>query len=211
MDGSGKLITINTQSARKVFTHLVTFDVKTVPSEPPSNAPPIDTLDGSMKSLVELVQRHLDERPIWTRRALSNQIRHPEWNALNKHVYQYVGYMFRSGPWRESLVKFGVDPRSHSCYRVYQTLMFQFDATGSSYQRPKRPNMLRRPRGGVRQSRKVRDEKSHVFDGVNLGMDGKVWQVCDITDPMLQLLLATTNLRNQCEVRFLLYLVVYIA
>ena len=207
LDSSGKLITINTQPARKILTQLVTFDIETVPSQPPSDAPPLSSLEGSLKLLVELVQRHLDERPIWTRRALSNQIHHPEWNSLNKHVYQYVGYMFRSGPWRETVVKFGVDPRSDQCYRVYQTLIFQFDATGSSYRRPKKANMQRRPRGGTRKSRKTCDEKSHLFDGVKLTMDGKVWQVCDIIDPMLKSLLATTNLRTRCEVRYLLYLV----
>ena len=142
----------------------------------------------------------LDERPVWTRRALSNRIAVPEWNNIGKFVYQYVGYTFRSGPWREALIKFGVDPRTDPRYRIYQTMTFRLDRMEPVVKASVTRNRQSR-RGGARVRNKDFDRQSHIFDGVNLNPDGKVWQVCDVTDPLLASILSTSNLRDKCDVR----------
>ena len=39
----------------------------------------------------------------------------------------YCGYMFTGGPWKRALISFGVDPRTISEYRFYQTLIFNME------------------------------------------------------------------------------------
>ena len=43
-------------------------------------------------------------------------------------------------------------------------------------------------------------KESHLFDGVTVSTDGKIWQVCDILEPFLKSLLSTTNIRKECHV-----------
>ncbi len=112
-----------------------------------------------------------------------------------KYVYQYVGYVWASGPWRDTVVRFGVDPRNDPGCRRYQTMMFMLD---------KEPKDSRakyiRSRPEPAKTGHILRRESHLFDGKNVSMDGKVWQVCDITDPLLMELLATTNIRKECHV-----------
>ena len=143
-----------------------------------------------------MLRQLLEERPIWTRRAIGNRLVAPgrEWSNVAKHVYQYAGYMFRSGPWRDAVTKFGVDPRSDPKYRIYQTMTFQID--------DKEVEDLEMPNpGGRKIDRKAKNKQSHLFDGKTMRLDGKVWQVCDIVDPLLKSLLDTDNLRDECHVR----------
>ena len=195
---------MNDSTSRKVKTQQVAFDCADIPTAPVDDIAPVDTLDETMQRLIQRVELLMNDRPIWTRRALSNQIPTDEWLNLGRYVYQYVGYEFVSGPWRDTVVKFGIDPRRHPKYRIYQTMTFQIDSEDkilrASGDIPRR--------GGVRVKRSASSLKSrkggldsHIFDGAGLATDGKTWQVCDITDPILQELLATTNLRKMCHVR----------
>ena len=114
---------------------------------------------------------------------------------MSRTVIPYVGYMFRSGPWREAIVKYGVDPRNDPKYRIFQTMTFQFDVRGKQ-------NNVRSVHGakqsGAKESRL--NGNSHIFDGINMSTDSKVWQACDIKDPLVQRILATTHLRKTCHV-----------
>ena len=163
---------------------------------PSDDLEPIDTLEPVMQDLIEMLRQLLEERPIWTRRAIRNRLEAPgrDWNSVAKHVYQYAGYMFKSGPWRDAVVKFGVDPRSDPKYRIYQTMMFQLDDKGVEDLEIPNP-------GGHKRGEKVKNRLSHVFDGKTVGLAGKTWQVCDIVDPLLKSLLDTENLRDECHVR----------
>lgn len=188
---------VNTAMLKKIFTQRVAFDVKEVPCGPVDELPPIATLDPELQKMAKQLEEYMEDRPIWTRRALTNQHDTRLWKAMSRHIYQYVGYMFRSGPWREAVVKYGVDPRIDPKYRIYQTMTFQFGSRGKEYTE-------RAIRGG-RRTRRPRSEiasnaSSHRFDGTSVSTDGKVWQVCDITDPLLQNVLATTDLRQECHV-----------
>ncbi|KAI9834535.1 MAG: hypothetical protein M1819_002911 [Sarea resinae] len=197
VDEYGGRRTINTQSATKVLTSLVVYDVATVPSSLPEGLPPIESLEPGIQQAIHELRALLEDRPIWSRRALLNNIgSEPQGYAL-KTALQYVGYMFRSGPWRDSIVRFGTDPRSDPKYRVYQTLMFQLPTrdgdVGERRWQDERTKYHRLTKG------KEQDKSSHLFDGRNLTPDGKVWQVCDITDPLLRKLLDTEDIRIECE------------
>ena len=156
-----------------------------------------------MQRLIAQVKECLNERPIMTRRVIRNRIcidqkSTEQWTNLGKHVFQYVGYVFDSGPWREAIIKYGVDPRSDPKYRIYQTMMFQFDTEGKFLGKKAGRGTLR---NGLQSGIEIEGTNSHIFDGVSVGMNGRTWQVCDITDKMICELLATRNLRKQCHVR----------
>ena len=128
-----------------------------------------------------------------------NSIPGDDWETVGqnvaKYVYQYVGYIFQSGPWRDAVVRFGVDPRKEPECRKYQTMMFMLE------KEPKdnRAKFIRtKPDRTV--TPQVAKKESHLFDGQNVSKDGKVWQVCDVTDPFLKDLLATEDIRQECHV-----------
>jgi len=56
-----------------------------------------------------------------------------------------------------------------------------------------------------RKTEQVVRKESHLFDGETVSKDGKIWQVCDITEPFLKDVLATVNIRKECHVRLQLY------
>ncbi len=122
-----------------------------------------------------------------------------EWDNLGqntaKNVYQYVGYMFSSGPWRDALVRYGVDPRTDPSFRIYQTMIFMLDTE----RRDSRARFNRTKPDRTRSEQVLRKE-SHLFDGVTVSKDGKIWQVCDISEPLLKDLLSTADLRKECHV-----------
>ena len=178
------------------MTQRVAYDVTTVPTAPIKDLPPVATLEKEMRSLIGQLEDCLNERPIWTRRALKNRLPSFEWKNMGRYIYQYVGYMFRSGPWRETIIKYGIDPRSDSRFRIYQTMMFQFES---------RALITKISKGSGRGEMKKRgkkyngDGRSHIFDGITVELDGKVWQACDVTDNLVQSILATTDLRPECH------------
>ena len=187
-----------------MFNQPVSFDIAEVP-QGPADIPPIDILPPPMQRLIAKAKQFLDERPVATRRALMNCIAGPELKTVGpnvaKCVYQYVGYIWASGPWRDGVTKFGVDPRKDPECRKYQTMMFMLDKepkdNRAKYMRPK-TNSVAAPEAS-------KNSQSHLFDGKTVSKDGKVWQVCDISDPLLAELLATSNLRQECDVRIMIH------
>ncbi|MCJ1390218.1 tau 95 subunit of transcription factor TFIIIC [Xylographa bjoerkii] len=196
IDTTGKISTINTAINRKIVTERVAFDIPTVPNAPGQTLPPIETLEKDAQDLLKQLEGYMNERPIWTRRALTNRNNTHQWRTMSRTVIPYVGYMFRSGPWREAIVKYGVDPRTHHQYRMFQTMTFQFDIRGKH-------NNVKALNGSkqLRAKKSNLDGNSHIFDGINMSTDGKVWQVCDIMDPLVRKLLATTQLRKKCHIK----------
>ncbi|KAL2010703.1 hypothetical protein VTN00DRAFT_6510 [Thermoascus crustaceus] len=194
VDTSGKVTTINTQQAAKVFTHLVPYDIPVVPSKPRDNCPPIETLERTLQETIAAVEALFAQRPAWTRRGLRNNLKTVDQRYCLRHAVAYVGYIFRSGPWRDAIIKFGHDPRTSPDYRVYQTFMFRI--------LPREPEVARDGGGGRRHTLPRPAEASidtsvpgevgtsHVFTGQPpLPRDGRMWMVCDITDPILRRIL----------------------
>lgn len=190
---TGKKTLINHSTPARLATLYVAHDIPVTPTGP-TNPPPDDPL---LISVIEELQAALAERPIWTRRAIMNRIGASPGVYLLKPAMQYVGYQFRGGPWRDAIIRYGVDPRKDPKYRFYQTLFFKiYDEVEKVPGQPWtdiRSEYTRRAQ--------VTDVSldSHIFDGTKLSLDGKIWQVCDITDPMIQRLASTSTLRSTCD------------
>ena len=178
------------------------FDIPEIPMAASTNLPPISTLDRSLQRLIASAQRLMEERPIFTRRALINSVPGNDWAIVGsnsaKRVFQYCGYSFVSGPWRDAVVRFGVDPRKDSGCRIYQTMMFMLESDPQD----NRAKYVRK-KANFAISEQILNKESHLFDGQTVSKDGKTWQVCDITEPLLKNLLATTDLRKECHVSLL--------
>jgi len=200
---------VNVTSRVPAAGYFIAHDEYPVPSGP-SREP--DMTDPQVALIMTEMRLAMEERPIWTRRSMWNRLGSrfaslPKSGSLVRHCLQYAGYQFKGGPWRDALVKYGLDPRSDPKYRIYQTLIFKLHKTrigtvGRSWQ------AVRRNELGVtnfgRYWREMGDEQSllgtHIFNGEAFSTDGKVWQVCDITDPLLAKLFADAEVRTDCDV-----------
>ncbi|KAF3479742.1 transcription factor tau subunit sfc1 [Arthroderma uncinatum] len=207
IDSSGQVTTTNTQRAMKVLTHLISYDTSSVPTQPLDNCPPLADQDPTVIDTVAALRLLFAERPAWTRRGLRNKLPTPEKKYALRLAIPYVGYLFRSGPWRDGIFRFGYDPRATPDSRIYQTLMFRMfpvsaEAEGRD-QAEGAPNAPFTPTTTPLSGRRLTIPRlsyenntdpslinSHLFTGQPpLARDGKTWMITDITDPILQRLL----------------------
>ncbi|KAK6596921.1 hypothetical protein H4I96_09573 [Botrytis cinerea] len=153
--------------------------------------------DPVLKDFVAALQLAMNERPIWTRRALQNRLANEPGYYLMKPALQYVGYQFRSGPWRDALIRYGVDPRKDPSCRIYQTIFFKLyeedERAPDGQWKDMRSQYTRHQVFGTG------DCPSHMFNGTSLTLDGKVWQICDITDPLLAPLIQNAPMAKQYD------------
>ncbi|KAL6722001.1 tau 95 subunit of transcription factor TFIIIC [Lecanora helva] len=198
-DQFGNITMSNVHGSVKVFGQPVPPDIHEVPSAPAHELLPFESLEASLKGLIASARRLLEDRPIFTRKALLNSIPDIDSDSTStnfvKRMYQYCGYSFSSGPWRDAIVRFGVDPRKDPGCRIYQTMMFMLE----NEPKDSRAKYNRRPADHAAAQEGPRKE-SHLFDGKTVSKNGKTWQVCDISDPFLSRLLATTDLRQECDI-----------
>ncbi|EFR00921.1 hypothetical protein MGYG_03924 [Nannizzia gypsea CBS 118893] len=222
IDPSGQVTTSNTQRIVKIPTHLISYDISAVPTEPRPNCPPLSEQDPTVHDTVAALRALFDERPAWTRRALRNKLPTPERKYALRLAIPYVGYLFRSGPWRDAIFKFGFDPRTSPDYRIYQTLMFRLfpvsaDAEGreqendpnaqfSTTTTPLSGRRLTIPRLSYENNTDPTLARSHVWTGEPpLSKDGKTWMIVDIEDPIIARLLDPSSpdahpSREKCDI-----------
>ncbi|ERS99045.1 hypothetical protein HMPREF1624_04240 [Sporothrix schenckii ATCC 58251] len=254
-DGAVRLV--NSTAANSVAGYLLAFDEVPVPTAPPPGLAPI--VGRRRQTILETMRRAVAERPVWTRRALVNHMSAalglPFTENRLKRYFAHCCYQFKGGPWRDTLVRYGVDPRTDPSYRQYQTLLFKLHrhierkdgyfwhslveddgATGEDMTAPSGgPSADDGPGGHIRKGRHIttplladpappsgkgKDTRpsgdplrvsphaeipvalrkdTHIFDGRNYCDDGKIWQVCDLHDPILRQLLADAPSRPTCE------------
>ncbi|KAI1004947.1 hypothetical protein K3495_g3269 [Podosphaera aphanis] len=182
-------ILVNRSKPRKTDVPYLAHDVAEIP-----NGPPFELQDDpGVEELVNEMKVVLEERPVWTRRSLTNRLRHSRYLFLLRAAIQFVAYQFKGGPFRDSIIKYGLDPRKDPKYRKYQTFFFKLldedeRGQGMGWHDPRIP---------FNQEAAIKEKvPSHIFDGQNLTMDGKVWQACDITDPMLRKLIEESPYRE---------------
>ncbi len=180
-----------------------------------------DMSDPQIAMIITEMRKAMDERPIWTRRGMWNRLAAkfeaiedpkkgalgPRSGALIKHCLPFVGYQFKGGPWRDAMVRYGVDPRSDPKYRIYQTLIFKLHKTrvgnvGSSWQAVRRAEVAVTNYGKFWEDKRKNNapRDTHIFDGDSYNTDGKVWQVCDITDPLLRKLFEQAEVRPEVDI-----------
>lgn len=177
---AGKPALLNLQAAPKTLTPMVHISNPTLPTKP-LDVRPYETLDAAGKKCVDHLRELFTQRPIWTRRALFNHFP-KNLQSLVRFSMVHVAYMWRAGPWRDTCVVYGLDPRSSPDYRKFQSVFFQVETEKSAA-------------GKVA----ARKKNSHVFDGKYLVRDGRCFQLCDVSDPLLKRLVDTEKIRKACD------------
>jgi general transcription factor 3C polypeptide 5 (transcription factor C subunit 1) len=169
-----------------------------VPTQPKPTLQPESSLTPYLQTLVAEIKDLLKERPIITRHMLYNKLGWDKRTRLRQAAV-YCGYFFESGPWREALVAWGVDPRKDPSYRKYQTVSFMsYKKRGTARHHDafdKHVQMLRRMTADQL-------EHQHEFDGIHASDTGNTFQFCDVTDPLLAKVLATEDIRTTCAPTF---------
>ncbi|KAJ2972562.1 hypothetical protein NUW58_g9160 [Xylaria curta] len=194
LDEEGETRLVNRQGRNKFsYGHFIHHDAFPAPDKP-------TRMDGEAQkvpeSLMQQLRDAMESRPVWTRRAIVNQVRGNYTESVLKVALQLMGYQFRGGPFRDAIVKYGIDPRQDPMYRQYQTLSFKLakNLVGST----KVPWQTIR-RGQVKSYTKNDDPTSHIWDGESYSTDGKLWQICDITDPFMIDIISNAPIRSECD------------
>ncbi|KAK4888431.1 tau 95 subunit of transcription factor TFIIIC [Elasticomyces elasticus] len=164
-------------------------DAETVPTGPPEDLKMSGRQDDLVLRAVEELKKLLETRPLATKRVFGNALSHYREDVL-KEANQWAGYYFSAGPWRDVLIKYGVDPRKDPQYRMYQTMTFVLERDVAKASKRGIPSMA---------ARKA-EAQNHIFDGKTIPSKIKVWQLCDLTDPIIQELVRTTDLPATCDV-----------
>jgi general transcription factor 3C polypeptide 5 (transcription factor C subunit 1) len=184
IEGPEKLAVIKTPSAPTIFRlEHIAARADTVPGRWRYDMP----TDPKVLSLIDDLNIAFEERPIWVRRALVNRLSNHPHCALLISTLHYVGFQFNSGPFRDCIVKYGLDPRINNKYNIYQSMTIQT----LHHEKYDAPSKLDVPK-----SKTDNISTTHLFDGKNISFDGKVWQLCDVTDPILVALIKGAPLRE---------------
>ncbi|KAH9853850.1 RNA polymerase III transcription factor IIIC subunit-domain-containing protein [Lenzites betulinus] len=151
------------------------------------------------KKILSRLQELFEERPVWTRAAIFNQFTQMEVRDIinSKYLLPLVSYVFEDGPWRDTYVRLGYDPRQDPDARFYQRLYFR------NINHPiSRPSVVSRRQETRNESAQARfsgmdERRSHIFDGETVTSETAAFQLCDITDAMLKEMIADEDARRE--------------
>ncbi|EMC93914.1 hypothetical protein BAUCODRAFT_141325 [Baudoinia panamericana UAMH 10762] len=182
---------------RRIMTSLAP-DAQDVPLGPPPDLKVTSKSPVHLNQAVGDIAKYLETRPMVTKRVLGNVFpQYPE--GTIKEATQWLGYSFSAGPFRDTLIKYGLDPRTDPKYRFYQICVF---ALGGNLPPPS-SQPSRTKSKAFRHAINTNINKNslpHIFDGKTPATDGgKMWQVCDVTEPLLHRLLQTDDVRTECD------------
>jgi general transcription factor 3C polypeptide 5 (transcription factor C subunit 1) len=186
---------------RNKFITMVDKDAATVPTGPSSNLDPLESTIPPMQLLVTRLRALFTERPISTRRAVFNSLidRHgpgaadsvtENWRPILRFALPYVCYMFKSGPFRDAYVVFGLDPRKDPKWATYQTANFNFRTGKWQNKAPPMEDA----------DSLVEGRRSHLFTGKDLFPKVVYYSFVDIEDPLLRGVLDESPLRDKFHV-----------
>ncbi|KAF8626707.1 hypothetical protein AX15_004720 [Amanita polypyramis BW_CC] len=166
--------------------------------------------DNIDKKILNRLYELFKKRPIWTRTSLLSQFSNAEAREImnSKLFLPLVCYVFQDGPWRDTLVRFGYDPRINPAARFYQRLYFRnanhpIARPSVTTRRQERTTVLPRMHGyGHGVDNESERSQAHIFDGKNLTKETAAFQLCDIDDPMLKGMIDdANNVREECNER----------
>lgn len=183
--------------------HDISTKRKKVPSEPLAAVKERKFIE---PGVLDKIQEAAQQRPMWSRRALFNQFKGED-QRLIRNQRQYISrvfYTITDGCWRDTLVRFGYDPRTDVESRFYQRMSFQKthrldadsdldedqteerDIGNGSFERDSRsPTQPRRFRPSALPTGNV-DARSHIFDGVTLKPNAGTFMLIDIEDEIVR-------------------------
>ncbi|KAF9821024.1 hypothetical protein IEO21_01001 [Rhodonia placenta] len=183
----------------------IAFSDKGVPDKP---SPLVEQQrEKADQTLLKRIEELFQERPVWTRVAIFNQFEPFEVRELinSKYLLPLVSYVFADGPWRDTQIRLGYDPREDPEARFYQRLYFR--NTNHPIVRPSVVSKRQEDRAQLAQNRfdsnvREEDRKSHIYDGVTVTKETAAFQLCDIHDLMLKEIIEDEeDLREECNER----------
>jgi general transcription factor 3C polypeptide 5 (transcription factor C subunit 1) len=160
----------------------VNLETTPVPKSAPSTLDPPER-NSAIDQIVTQFRSLLADRPIFTRRAYRSRFQDRADKSVRRAL-PHVAYYLDSGPWRYSIVAHGVDPRADPKYRFYQT----FGYSGSAQVAIKDGSAYGHPNKDLR-----------VFDGTQSVDPSETWPLCDLTEPLVQRIVGTENIRSECD------------
>ncbi|CCD22961.1 transcription factor TFIIIC subunit TFC1 NDAI_0A08070 [Naumovozyma dairenensis CBS 421] len=80
----------------------------------------------SLKECLSILNKLFEKRPIWVKRHIDGLIPKEIHHTL-KIALALVSYRFSMGPWRNTYIKLGIDPRTSPEYGKYQTEYFKIE------------------------------------------------------------------------------------
>jgi len=194
---TGEIVASNLSKARTYKIPSMTFDDEKVPTARPPELLAEEHLEAGWQHAIKELRALLEERPIATKRMIRNTFNAKKIRDYHlKAAFAYCGYVFTKGPWRDAIVKYGLDPRKDPKYRKYQILMFKLNESGATWLNNK--SYWKKTAQHVQPG--VLGTDDHTFNGKTIGViEGKQWQLCDISDPLIRRILDTPNLRPNCD------------
>lgn len=167
-------------------------NAESVPTGPKPSLPAESDLTPYVQELIRSIRGELEKRPIITRHLLYNTLGWDKRERLRQAAI-YCGYFFETGPWREALIAWGVDPRTDPKYRFYQTVSFlSYKKTGTARHFSRFDQHLR----DLAQCSAQDLRQQHMFDGVHVSRTGNLFQFCDVTDALIRRILHTDDIRT---------------
>lgn len=159
------------------------------------------------RAILARLRQLLQERPVWSRVALKNQLSAVELRELDgsseKVYYALVGYAMVGGPWRDTIVRFGYDVSLDNSSRIYQRVFLRggpmrresrlaqqsladkstahHDDEAMITSRDARPAVVPLP-----SDTRARANNTHLFDGTTLHRNIGNFQLCDIHDGLIE-------------------------
>ncbi|WFD46607.1 tau 95 subunit of transcription factor TFIIIC [Malassezia furfur] len=146
------------------------------------------TFSDRHQALLAQLKEHFAARPVWSRLSLLNQFRACDARVLvqAKELFAVAAYTFADGPWRDTLVRFGYDPRKEPESRFFQRIHLRGKAPRNATAR----GIFKAEYGDVLQGQRERESApasdarpaTHIFDGKHAALSTSTFQLCDITD-----------------------------
>ncbi|KNE66689.1 hypothetical protein AMAG_11189 [Allomyces macrogynus ATCC 38327] len=225
-DGSTATKLVNRSKTQRM---LVTSVQHFHPTPMAPDKPQLDAVQNISPVSVTAVRALFDARPVWTRLALVNALQALP-NKLDgadavrklKRILPSVAYYLTSGPWKMTWVRFGFDPKIDRATRVYQILDTR-NHFKSGWVRAKRRTLVPtaatavapdaaamaqdEPEAAAAEGTAAAGENNanagtgaHLFDGQRLHQMTSLFQLCDLTDPILKELVDSEEyLRETCH------------
>ncbi|KAF4556614.1 Tau95 Triple barrel domain-containing protein [Elsinoe fawcettii] len=202
VDETGRLKSNNISIPSKRHQPAIRFE-DPAPLTHPSSLPVLNTCHKPLQDAVSALTTLLSTRQVTTRRAAMNLCSSLSDQSF-KDASQYAGYAFKSGPWKDCHVLYGVDPRTDPAFKDRQILGFQIEGKGKKaasglYKRPEF-RATGRDEGADHEGIKGRREegKDHIFDGRGLGVN-KTFQIMDITAPVIREMFDNAEVMEKCD------------
>ncbi|CAO0790251.1 unnamed protein product [Mucor circinelloides] len=200
-DGSFNIKLLNRSKYQTVQVTAIQYEDENAPSKSWHNLkPPATDLE---KEAIQAIADLFKDRPIWSRFAVKSNLDF-KYHKLIKRALVHTAYTFQNGAWRDTWVKYGLDPRKDQKYYIYQQLdirrIVREGMQRKIVSRRVNPNTIRTRSSHIEPPEVVPDQ--HIFDGKKKPGPISGYQLCDITDPDIVPLIHNPDYRKEYTTKF---------